>query len=62
MDDLYLPSDIAMARIATHEAVCAERYANILARLVRLEALMIGAATAVIGAMATALMALLRII
>lgn len=36
------------AKLATHEAVCAERYAGINARLKRLEHILIGSAGAII--------------
>jgi hypothetical protein len=36
------------ARLSTHEAVCAERYAGINARLKRLEQILIGSAGAII--------------
>lgn len=36
------------ARLETHEAVCAERYAGINARLKRLEHILIGSAGAII--------------
>ncbi len=36
------------ARLNTHEAVCAERYAGIWARLKRLETILIGSAGAII--------------
>lgn len=36
------------ARLDTHEAVCAERYTGINARLKRIEGLFIGAAAAII--------------
>lgn len=36
------------SRLSTHEAVCAERYAGINARLKRLEQILIGSAGAII--------------
>ena len=60
MDDLFVPEDTS-ARLATHEAVCAERYANLLSRLGRLETVMIGAAAALIGAMGALLLTLMRV-
>lgn len=39
------------ARLQTHEAVCAERYDSINARLKRLEGILIGAAGAIILAL-----------
>ena len=36
------------AKLSTHEAVCAERYAGIWARLKRLESILIGSAGAII--------------
>lgn len=41
-------SDDVEARLSTHEAVCAERYAGIWARLKRLETIMISSAGAMI--------------
>jgi hypothetical protein len=40
--------DDVEARLQTHEAVCAERYDSINARLKRLESILIGAAGAII--------------
>jgi hypothetical protein len=40
------------ARLQTHEAVCAERYLGIFARLKRIEQAVYWAATAMIGALA----------
>ncbi|MCX7364195.1 MAG: hypothetical protein NTV97_20475 [Alphaproteobacteria bacterium] len=40
------------AKLAMHEAVCAERYAGILQRMVRLEKIIVGAATALMSALA----------
>lgn len=42
-----MPSDVE-SRLSTHEAVCAERYAGINARLKRLEHILIGSAGAII--------------
>ncbi len=41
-------TDDVEARLSTHEAVCAERYAGIWARLKRLETIMISSAGAMI--------------
>ncbi len=41
-------SNATASKLATHEAVCAERYLGIMARMGRLEALMIGTAGAII--------------
>jgi predicted nucleic acid-binding Zn ribbon protein len=41
-------ADDVEARLSTHEAVCAERYAGIWARLKRLETIMISTAGAMI--------------
>lgn len=41
-------ADDVEARLSTHEAVCAERYAGIWARLKRLETIMISSAGAMI--------------
>ena len=43
--------DDVEARLQTHEAVCAERYDSINARLKRLEGILIGAAGAIILAL-----------
>ena len=43
--------DDVEARLQTHEAVCAERYDSINARLKRLESILIGAAGAIILAL-----------
>jgi len=43
-------SNATASKLATHEAVCAERYQGIMARIGRLEALVIGATgTTVVG-------------
>lgn len=41
-------SDDALARIVTHEAVCAERYGNIMQRVGRIETVLITVAGGVI--------------
>ncbi|CAB4131881.1 hypothetical protein UFOVP137_12 [uncultured Caudovirales phage] len=41
-------TDDVDARLSTHEAVCAERYAGIWARLKRLETILISSAGAII--------------
>lgn len=41
-------ADDVESRLTTHEAVCAERYAGIWARLKRLETIMISSAGAII--------------
>lgn len=46
------------ARLSTHEAVCAERYANILSRMGRVETLMIATAGAIILGMASLIITL----
>lgn len=43
--------DDVEARLTTHEAVCAERYAGINARLKRLESLLIGGIGGVLAAL-----------
>jgi hypothetical protein len=40
-------------RLTTHEAVCAERWRETIIRIKRIESLMIGACTAIIGLLAT---------
>jgi hypothetical protein len=40
-------------RLTTHEAVCAERWKETILRIKRLESLLIGAAAAIIGLLAT---------
>jgi hypothetical protein len=42
-------------RLTAHEAVCAERYGNIVARLGRVEKILIGVAGSLIGGMSIAL-------
>jgi hypothetical protein len=42
-------------RLTTHEAVCAERYGNLVARLGRVEKILLGVAGSVIVGMAAAL-------
>ena len=42
-------------RLTTHEAVCAERYANLVARLGRVEKILLGVAGSVIIGLAAAL-------
>ena len=41
-------------KLATHEAICAERYAGILSRIGRLEALIVAAAGSVIAGLVVA--------
>lgn len=40
------------SRLTTHEAVCAERYGNIMFRMVRMEKMIMGAGAALIAGMA----------
>jgi hypothetical protein len=49
-------------RLAVHEAVCAERYLGINARLKRIELGLIGAGTALIGTMGWAINLLINLV
>jgi hypothetical protein len=49
----------ALARINTHEAVCAERYAIIISRVARLETLLITAVGALLAGLAGLVITLL---
>ena len=42
-------------RLSTHEAICAERYQQLVSRLSRVEKIMLGVAGSLIGGMAAAL-------
>ena len=55
-------ADQVKGQLDTHEAVCAERYLGINARLKRIELGLIGAATALLGTMGWALNLLINLI